>query len=111
MCQAHNIDVEDESESESQLEVENEPPEDESEEDTEIIRSKWALDGCASFDQIVARLGSLIEHYRRLKADGWELVNPIDDDYGFIRQARPRGSLPGVNDFWRSDDISDGNTE
>ena len=68
----------------------------ESEDDDVIIRSKWALDGCATLDEVIARLGNVVAYYEKLKEDGWELTAPIDDDYGFIKKKEPvPGPVPG----------------
>lgn len=55
-------------------------------ETAEIIRAKWIFDGCKTLDEIVERLEGQIERFKQLKANGWELMHEIDDDYGYIKQ-------------------------
>ena len=70
-------------ETESEVTEEELEPEEE-EEEPYIIRAKWSLDGCATIDEIIERLKQQIEDYKRLKEEGWELKEKIDDDYGFL---------------------------
>lgn len=65
---------------------EHEEYEEEDEDNSVIIRAKWSLDGCSTIDEIIERLKQQIEEYKKLKEDGWELRDKIDDDYGFIVQ-------------------------
>jgi hypothetical protein len=48
------------------------------------VRSKWALDGADSIDQMVEYLLNSIEYYRRMKREGWELAGRIFDDVGYL---------------------------
>jgi hypothetical protein len=59
----------------------------EEDEDVEIIRAKWILDGCATIADIIERLKAEIEHYTKLKEEGWELTQPVEDDYGYIKKS------------------------
>lgn len=58
------------------------------EEENSLIRAKWTLDGCDSMDSIINRLGQLRQMYIRLKKDGWEVTQPIFDDYGAMKQKK-----------------------
>ena len=46
------------------------------------------LDGCSTLDEVVATLQAAARAYKRLKAEGYELRGPIEDDYGFIRKVK-----------------------
>lgn len=50
-----------------------------------LVRAKWTLDGAASIDQIIEKLRNEIRYYETLRESGWELVQAIDDDYGWLR--------------------------
>lgn len=54
--------------------------------DTEIIRAKWLYDNCSTLDEIIERLHQEIEYIKKLKEDGWKLIEPVNDDYGYIRK-------------------------
>lgn len=54
-------------------------------EDT-IERGKWIYDGCKTIDEMIQRLINKIEELRRLKEDGWEVEDTVDDDYAFLIQ-------------------------
>ena len=56
------------------------------EENHDIIRAKWIFDNAETLDQVIERLQAEIEHIRQLKAAGWELTGPVEDDYGHIRK-------------------------
>ena len=60
-----------------------EEPEDEGEHDS-VIRAKWQMDGAKTLDEAVEKLEGFIKYLQALKLEGWELRNPIDDDWGFI---------------------------
>jgi hypothetical protein len=64
------------------------PTEDESwnSEKQMIIKGKWQLDGCKTLDEVIERMQELIEYYKELKKDGWELESEIADDWGFLRR-------------------------
>lgn len=73
-------------ESEDQNDHNSEGYTEEEEDDSEIIRAKWLFDGCGTMDEIITRLEDQIEYIKKLKNDGWELIQPVNDDYGFMRQ-------------------------
>lgn len=59
--------------------------EDESEEEENIcIRAKWSIDDASTIDEAIVKLNEFIEYLKTLKNDGWELRDPIQDDYGFL---------------------------
>ena len=55
-------------------------------EDDETIRCKWVGDGSKTLDELIERLNGFAEYVRHLKQEGWELIETMDDDWGFIRQ-------------------------
>ena len=50
------------------------------------IRSKWNLDGATSLDDCIRMYKELIEYFENLKKDGWEIVEPVADDYGWMKR-------------------------
>ena len=65
---------------------ETECDEDDEREDDIIIRSKWQMDQAATIDEAIEKLHGFIEYLKALKADGYELTGPVEDDYGFLRK-------------------------
>ena len=55
-------------------------------EGVETIRMKWAADGCKSLREVVHRLHSLADYYRKQEDEGWELIDEIMDDYGHMKK-------------------------
>ena len=51
-----------------------------------IIRAKWTMDSAKTVDECIERLQGFIKYLSELKEEGWELDNPVDDDYGFLRK-------------------------
>ena len=66
--------------------IEDEENESYDSEDNVPIRAKSQMDGAKTLDEAIVKLQNFIEHMKTLKSDGWELVDPIDDDWGFIRR-------------------------
>lgn len=67
---------------------ESEKSYEEEEDDSEIIRAKWLYDGCKTLDEIIERLEGQIEYINKLKSENWELIDKVNDDYGFMRQKK-----------------------
>lgn len=63
-----------------------EPESEYDEENQEIIRGKWMLDGCKTLDEVIERLEIVKQSIKEMKEEGWELEDKIDDDYGFMRR-------------------------
>ena len=61
-------------------------PEDQSEVEEEniCIRAKWSMDDSNTIDEAIEKLKDFIEYLKSLKNEGWELREPIQDDYGFL---------------------------
>ncbi len=55
--------------------------------DIEYIRAKWTYDGASTIDEIIEKLYGQIEHMRKLKEEGWELIDKVEDDYGPMRKS------------------------
>ena len=55
-------------------------------ENTVTIRAKWSYDGAKTIDEIIERLHEQIEHFTQMKAEGWELISEIQDDWGHAKQ-------------------------
>lgn len=66
------------------------PSETESEDydnDDIIIRAKWTMDGATTIDEAIEKLDGYIEYLKSLKEEGWELREPVNDDWGFLHKA------------------------
>ena len=68
------------------IEEEDEDNESYDSEDNVPIRAKWQMDGATTLDEAIVKLQNFIEHIKSLKNDGWEMVDHINDDWGFIRR-------------------------
>lgn len=66
--------------------------EEEDEEDYHIIRAKWTMDGARTLDEAIRKLRVFISYLKALKREGWELRDPVQDDYGFLNQRRAPGA-------------------
>ncbi len=65
---------------------EGEWEDEEEDEEEEIIRGKWMLDDCESIAEIVLSLRKHAAYMRGLKQEGWELTDPVQSDWGFLRR-------------------------
>ena len=74
---------------EDNMSTESEYESDIDDENNDIIRAKWQIDGSKTLDECVQKLENFIAYIKALKLDGWELRKVVDDDYGFIRRAPP----------------------
>jgi hypothetical protein len=57
-----------------------------------IIRAKWQMDGAKTLDECIEYLKSFIAFIEELKKEGWELTEPVDDDYGHIKRDPARAA-------------------
>ena len=75
-------------ETDSQEGFENDNEDDnESDEECEdhiTIRAKWCIDGCATLEECARVLEMFANNLRQMESDGWQLLQPIQDDYGFV---------------------------
>jgi hypothetical protein len=69
--------------------IEPQPPDEDGNEYDPVLRAKWTLDGCATLLECAYAWKDLATHCRQLKAQGWELREPIADDFGFLARAVP----------------------
>lgn len=53
---------------------------------TQVLRGKWMFDGAKTLEEVITRLEEQIDTIKELKKDGWELIGPVEDDYGFLKQ-------------------------
>ncbi len=56
------------------------------EENNMTLRAKWTMDKAKTLDECIEKLQGFIEYIKQLKEEGWELTQPVDDDWGFIRR-------------------------
>ena len=56
----------------------------ETEEEHVCIRAKCTIDDAKTIDEAVEKLNEFIAYLKTLKEEGWELREPISDDYGFL---------------------------
>jgi len=55
-------------------------------EDLEIVRGKWILEGCDSIEECIASVKCFQEHLEELRDSGYELIQPVEDDYGCLNK-------------------------
>jgi hypothetical protein len=53
-------------------------------EEPEIIRAKWMIDGAATLEEAAVLAEGFARELRGLAAGGWQLRAPVEDDYGFL---------------------------
>jgi hypothetical protein len=71
-----DLDPEYETEEEAEFDPEHE----------DVIRAKWSMDGAKTLSEAAARLRGHAEALERLEREGWQLTQPVEDDYGFIHR-------------------------
>ena len=59
---------------------------DEERDDHEIVRAKWCMDGATTLAEAAQKLRDHADLLDTLNAEGWELIHPVEDDYGCIRK-------------------------
>jgi len=59
----------------------------------ETIRAKWSMDGARTLAEAAAMLREHADYLEELKRDGWELTEPVDDDWGIIENVDPKKRL------------------
>lgn len=52
----------------------------------EIIRAKWVMDGARTLQEAAQKVRDFSGYLLELSEQGWELIQPVDDDYGFIEK-------------------------
>jgi hypothetical protein len=56
---------------------------------TDTIRAKWTMDGAATLSEAARMLRDFADHLEELEREGWQLIEPVSDDYGDIEK-RPK---------------------
>ncbi len=62
--------------------------EDTDEEEIDSIRMKWCADGSHTLDEVIEKLKNQIAFIQELKEQGYELIQPMMDDWGHIKKQR-----------------------
>jgi hypothetical protein len=57
---------------------------DDEEDNDEIIRAKWIMDGAKTLPEAAAMVREFANYLDSLTAEGYELRAEVNDDYGFI---------------------------
>jgi hypothetical protein len=68
---------------------------DEDDEEPEIIRAKWIIDGAATLEDAARLAEEFAGYLRGLSADGWRLRAAVDDDYGYLTRDEPQEQETG----------------
>ena len=74
----------------------NPADDDEEEPFLESIRAKWSMDGAVTLSEAAEKLREHATWLEELERDGWQLIDPIDDDWGFITNPDPAKHLSVV---------------
>jgi hypothetical protein len=56
---------------------------------TDILRAKWTMDGAETLSEAAKMLRDFADYVEELEREGWQLTEPISDDYGHIEK-RPK---------------------
>lgn len=72
-------------------ELEDEDGEDEADDEyssgvRSTIRAKWSMDVAATLTEAAELLRGHADYLLAMERDGWQLTEPVRDDYGFIRR-------------------------
>lgn len=66
--------------------------------DDEYLRCKWIGDGATSIDDLIVKLREHIRFLEVLKANGWEIVGEMRDDWAMIVRPTPGLAPAGATD-------------
>lgn len=58
-------------------------------ENESIVRAKWSFDGATTLSEAAQKLRNYADELIQMEKEGWQLTQPIEDDYGFIER-RPQ---------------------
>lgn len=58
------------------------------EEVDEVIRAKWMMDGAKTLSEAATKLRKAADSLEKLEKEGWQLTQPVDEDYGFIENVK-----------------------
>jgi hypothetical protein len=50
------------------------------------VRAKWSMDGAMTLTEAAQKLRAFADDLLAMEADGWQLTERVNDDYGFIRK-------------------------
>jgi len=67
----------------------NDGCDDEEEFQDSIIRAKWVMDGAKTLSECAAQLRAYADWLEECEAEGHQLIDPVNDDYGFVRPMFP----------------------
>ena len=53
---------------------------------SQTIRAKCLMDGAETLTEAAAKRRVTAEHLEQMERDGWQLSQPIEDDYGYVER-------------------------
>ena len=56
---------------------------------TLVIRAKWSIDNTATLEEAAEMQEAFAAYLRSLADEGYELIQPVEDDYGHTRKGPP----------------------
>ena len=81
--------LDEESELDEEQEYKDKDKDKDKEEEHVVLRAKWILDDSENIDQCIDKLNAFIEYLKSIKSEGWELRDPVNDDWGFLYKSTP----------------------
>lgn len=78
------------------IEYVEEEEEEEEEDHDGLVRAKWTIDSATSLPEAATMARQFATYLDELHAEGWQLREPVSDDYGFIFH-------PDGRTFWKTD--------
>lgn len=65
----------------------------------ESVRAKWSMDGAKTLSEAAQKLRGHAAWLQELERDGWQPIEPVDDDWGHIANTDPtkRLSTPSID--------------
>lgn len=54
--------------------------------DAPIIRAKWIMDDAVTLAEAATKVRLFADLLDEMAAEGWELREPVSDDYGFLKK-------------------------
>lgn len=55
-------------------------------EEQKVVRGRWVLEGATNLDEAITKVADFLDTLQKMKSDGYELAEPVSDDYGFLEQ-------------------------
>lgn len=59
--------------------------------DEVVLRAKWMFDGAKTIDDCIEKCNGFVEWLNKMKHDGWELKDAVNDDWGFLERSMEIG--------------------